>query len=140
MTNSMNMMQALMESMNATEQKRRAESGQLTLGSLINALERTSADLTVKGFGELHSYRGYYSDLAFTPATSRITAGELLERCKAAMGRVFQGYKGGDFLMGENTPLWISDYGTASGMRLMGIRADEDLVIIPVTEAEESQW
>ena len=37
------------------------------------------------------------------------------------MGQVFIGYKGGDFVMGALTPMWISDYGTSSGTKIMAV-------------------
>jgi hypothetical protein len=49
------------------------------------------------------------------------TACALLSECRAAMGRVFCGYKGGDFLMGETTPIWLADYGHC-GRKLVAIR------------------
>ena len=42
----------------------------------------------------------------------------------AAMGAEFEGYKGGEYIMGANTPLWISEYGEASGTRIMAVNAD----------------
>lgn len=42
---------------------------------------------------------------------------------RAAMGEVFEGYKGGDFQMGRNTPVWLASYG-CSGEKIMAIRED----------------
>jgi hypothetical protein len=67
---------------------------------------------------EPHSYRGYYSDLAFEGGTSQIEAHELLASCKSAMGKVFTGYKGGDFMMGELTPLWVASYGIRLALKV----------------------
>jgi hypothetical protein len=44
------------------------------------------------------------------------------------MGREFIGYKGGEFLMGENTPVWISSYGNC-GDRLLELRAEGEILI-----------
>jgi hypothetical protein len=43
--------------------------------------------------------------------------------CRAAIGEVFEGYKGGDFQMGRNTPVWLASYG-CSGEKIMAIRDD----------------
>ena len=68
-----------------------------------------------------HSYRGYYSDLAFEKDDGLRSVKELLDSCKSCMGQVFEGYKGGDFVMGALTPVWIAEYGCC-GVKIMGIR------------------
>ena len=50
-------------------------------------------------------------------------ASVVLAMCKGAMGEVFQGYKGGDYQMGRNTPVWIANYGDV-GKKIMAIRDD----------------
>lgn len=124
-------LQAMFDAMSAAWMRERAET-QMTLGKLIAALEAMPADENIAGLGNPHSYRGYYSDLAFAPAEGTVKAGELLQSCKAVMGREFSGYKGGDFLMGENTPVWVAHYGSC-GLRLMAINSDGSLE----TEEEE---
>jgi hypothetical protein len=82
----------------------------------------------ISGLGRFTSYRGYYQDLAFIPTDEKVTASTLLVQCQNAMGKVFEGYKGGDFVMGELTPLWLSDYGRASGIKIMSIGDDGKIV------------
>jgi hypothetical protein len=123
-------LQALVDGMSAQWQKDRAQT-QMTLGKLIDCLEAMPSTETVPNICKPHSYRGYYSDLAFEQKDGLRPAGELLDECRAAMGEVFIGYKGGEFVMGRNTPLWISTYGNSSGLRLMdlspdGIRAEPE--------------
>lgn len=36
---------------------------------------------------------------------------------KNIVGKTFTGYKGGDFLMGRQTPLWVANYGGSEGFR-----------------------
>ena len=48
---------------------------------------------------------------------------ELLTECKAAMGQVFEGYKGGNYVMGALTPIWVAYYGHV-GQKLMALNAD----------------
>lgn len=122
--------QAMIDGMAARAQTTRAQT-QLTLGQLIAALSQLPADLLMANLRNPHSYRGYYCDLAFERAEGTRLAGDLLAECRAAMGEVFEGYKGGDFVMGRNTPLWVSSYGTASGQRLMAVAPDGSLVIAP---------
>lgn len=115
-------LQHLIDGMNANMQKARAET-QLTLGGLIKALEAMPADAKVTNLRECHSYRGYYDDLAFKRRDGTRRSAELLADCQLAMGRVFGGYKGGDYVMGERTPLWVSEYGEC-GVKLMAIHPD----------------
>jgi len=115
-------MQAMMDGMSAQWQKERAES-QMTLGDLIAKLETLPADTQVANLRDPDSYRGYYSDLYFECAEGTRPASELLAECKGAMGKVFTGYKGGDYMMGAVTPLWIATYGSC-GIKLMELNDD----------------
>ena len=98
----------------------------LTLGGLIKALEGVAPPTRVlidRGFSPSvpHSYRGYYEDLAFEVSAENMTAGEFLNILKEqVLEKTFTGYKGGDFVMGERTPLWISERGEASAIGIMG--------------------
>ncbi|MDC0644040.1 hypothetical protein OAP32_00520 [Crocinitomicaceae bacterium] len=96
---------------------------QMTLGKLIVVLEEMDPDTIIQGLGELDSYRGYYSDLAFDPVNDMVKASDLLAQCKAALGATFTGYKGGEFYMDESTPLFIAPYGSC-GPRLMSMELD----------------
>lgn len=113
-------LQALINGMNADSARKRAET-QLTLGRLIAVLEEMPPGTEVANLKAPHSYRGYYTDLAFEHYDSQLTtAGDLLEMCKGCMGQVFQGYKGGNYPMHRNTPLWVAHYGSC-GQKLMAV-------------------
>ena len=99
----------------------------LTLGELITKLKNADKDAVVEfdegGYiGGEGSYRGYYSDLAFELSSNRKTVKEFLAQCEAALGSTYEGYKGGDFIMGEGTPLWISAYGNADAIAIIGVK------------------
>jgi len=82
-----------------------------TLKELIDWLESKPADAVVPhGFGYPMSFRGSYYELAFDP-TDNVTISDMLNYAKSAMGNTFEGYKGGEYTMGEDTPCWISPYG-----------------------------
>lgn len=115
-------MQALINGLGAEWQRERAET-QMTLGEMVDALKLMPSEKEINGLGDLNSYRGYYVDLAFEPTSEPEPAGTLLARCKEAMGEVFVGYKGGDYVMGANTPLWLADYGSC-GDKIISIRDD----------------
>lgn len=118
----MNELQAMVDGMSAQWQRERAET-QMTLGGIIDALQEMPLDKEIVGLGELDSYRGYYRDLAFEPTSETQTVEDLLDRCKGAMGQVFEGYKGGDYVMGAKTPLWLAHYGSC-GDKIMSILKD----------------
>lgn len=84
----------------------------MMLSELIAALKVENPNQLVPvGFGEPHSYRGYYDELAFEPVEDT-TVGEMLEAAKSALGKTFEGYKGGDYVMGEYTTVWLAWYGS----------------------------
>lgn len=39
---------------------------------------------------------------------------EWIDVLKKAIGKTFTGYKGGDFVMGKNTPVWLAEYSNSS--------------------------
>lgn len=114
-------LQHLIDGMSAQWQRERAET-QMTLGKLIAALESMPADSQVANLRDAHSYRGYYSDLAFERSDDTRPAAELLAECKDAMGQVFTGYRGGDYVMSALTPVWVAHYGRC-GDKLMALHA-----------------
>ena len=42
------------------------------------------------------------------------TVDEWIKVLKKTVGKTFEGYKGGDFVMGKNTPVWLAEYGNSS--------------------------
>lgn len=83
----------------------------MNLGKLIDQLKKYNPSTKVKlGFGNPHSYRGYYEDLAFEPVENT-TIGEMLEHAKSALGETFEGYKGGTYLMDKWTDVWLAQDG-----------------------------
>lgn len=120
----MNAIQMLLDGMTKQWQEERAKS-QMTLGELIKVLDSMPSELELK-LGELRSYRGYYSDLAFAPDEKRLVS-EILADCRAAMGEVFDGYKGGEYVMGSKTPLWVAHYGSC-GRKLMSVKENGEVV------------
>lgn len=127
--------QKLVNAMN--EMSRKERSGyHLTLGEAVKTLSELPADAMVKfDFAgrspcEPHSYRGYYSDIAFEATDQIITVAEFLHTCEDVIGQTFEGYKGGDFAMAEDTPMWVSSWGFDSGVAMMGLKQAGDVVTI----------
>lgn len=95
-----------------------SNAGNATLGEIIKHLEGLPRDQSVaEGFGNPHSYRGYYEDLAFEPVENT-TVGEMLDAAREALGQTFGGYKGGDYHMDEGTDCWLAEYG-CTGVPIM---------------------
>jgi len=133
-----NHLQLLVDGFNAQASAERAnDPNGLTLGRWIALLENLPPLAPVAGLGEPMSYRGYYSDLALDAADERrVDAAVLLIEARGAMGAVFGGYKGGNFPMHANSPVWVSEYGSASGWRLAGLREVVG-VWVPVVAPED---
>lgn len=88
----------------------------ITLGGLIAWLEAQPPDRVYTlgwGGGDGHSYRGFYSELAFEPQRNALVK-DMLREAQACVGVTFEGYKGGDYEMDESSHVWISSYGTTS--------------------------
>jgi len=112
--------QGLMKEYNRKWQEKRAET-QMTLGGLMATLEAMPAESVVANLRNPHSYRGYYIDLAFERGDGSVLASDLLTMCKERVrDQTFEGYKGGEFVMGLRTPVWIAKYG-CTGDRLMNV-------------------
>jgi hypothetical protein len=113
------------------------DAGQMTLGAFIAALEPLPQDRCVCfDFAQLaptalDSYRGYYDHLALGFEEQALpTVAALLADAKNAMGRTFVGYKGGEFVMNEHTPMWAANYGRSGGSRIVGVEEREFEVLI----------
>ena len=127
---------------------------QLSLGEFIKELE--SVDLKMEHNGEvkevefdfgtafptqLDSWRGSYDEIALGYKMSgydnnsehfaNTKADKLLEHLKEAVGKEYEGYKGGDFTMDKNTPVWVANYGHSGNTGVVGVLdAGYKLVII----------
>jgi len=133
-------------------QAKRAEemktSPQLTLGELILKLENAisyedlSTTMERKNLPvvfdiepyrpvNIDSWRGSYCELALKYAGNEsraFTVTELLRLLKSVIGRTLEGYKGGEFLMGKITPVWVANYGETDGFREDGYTAVVDVI------------
>lgn len=119
-----------------SEMGRETRSGyHLTLGELIEALESADDTATVQfDDGEKHpcrphSYRGYYEDLSFEPTEESVGVFELLAWCQESLGKTFVGWKGGDFVMDEKTPLWMAESGDC-GRAIIAVTGENPLILV----------
>lgn len=110
-------------------------SPQLMLGEIIVALEAVKDKSVSVNFDfeyayptKLCSWRGIYRELAiqfeFDPPADgeQTTVEDVLEEFKSAIGKTFTGYKGGDFVMGKNTPVWVARYGNSGNTAITGVK------------------
>ena len=120
----------------------RAVSSELTLGELINAMatacgsdpaaERVEFDFCGAVPAALGSWRGDYEHLAigWRPAptaedTPTPMAVHLLRQLEAAEMSYFDGWKSGEFLMDESTPVHVDNTAECTRTGIRGVRRDE---------------
>lgn len=85
--------------------------GTVTLAAYIAALKRIPQGRVLTfGLDYPGSYRGYYDHISFGMA-DEIRIEDALATAEGALNKTFGGYKGGDFVMGPTTPVWIAEYG-----------------------------
>jgi hypothetical protein len=129
-------LQKLMDMMSNTARDTRKEY-HVTLGKLISHIKATLAVYKERSVGVCHdgvffddkeyvgpptSYRGYYADLAFEPQEHFMSAADLLKILEEqVLDKKLEGYKGGEYLMGADTPLWIDHSGVANGVAVVDI-------------------
>lgn len=126
----MDMLQDLINKTLEVEQLKR-ERDNYNLGDLIEDLSKypENACVEIKPFNlyptGFCSYRGYYSDLSIDYTLdeySGLSCGQLLEKAKECVGKVFEGYKGGDFKMTKHSVIWLANYSTTTDAILTGVK------------------
>jgi hypothetical protein len=130
-----------------------ANSDQLTLGEIITKCETCAAleyklhdgsePSVVFDFEYIHptglrSWRGAYPELAlsFQSEGDEMKLSTFIEMLKDAIGRTFEGYKGGDFTMSRHTPVWVANYGNSGRTAVVDV-INHDYEIILVTGLRE---
>ena len=120
----------------------------ITLGHLADALSSYPSDAIVrwdrerkhyygrvgKYPGYFHSWRGDYSDLTLDRGMEPPTVAQLLTRAQAAIGATFQGWKGCDFRMDRETPVWAENDGDCQEIALVGVRRGRSGEVVLVTK------
>lgn len=140
---------------NAVEAERAEEfsnSEQLSLGELILKLEPLLPEQKARKESDkreadvwfdfeymrpthLMSWRGIYRELAigFSEGAEPLTVTEFYKMLKGALGKTYMGYKGGDFTMSKQTPLWVANQGNSGRTAVVDI-LDEGYSIIIITK------
>ena len=116
-------------------------SKQINLGTLIKELESIDPFYEHDGKQEekkvefdfpgnftpsyIDSWRGSYCELALDYEQGEpIKIKAFIEMLKEAVGKTYAGYKGGDYLMSENTPVWVDHYGDSGHTGIIGVEGD----------------
>lgn len=109
------------------------ETKQITLGGLIDLLKnlQTDEDCYVrysfpnKFPTECDSYRGSYDELAIGHDSldwdKRPMLSVFLKHLQQCVGKTFFGWKGGEFEMDRDTPVWVDNPGECSSCGVVGI-------------------
>lgn len=78
----------------------------------------------------------------YTPGSHQVsiredaTVAELLLALRLADGATFEGYKGGQYLMDQETNLWVSEYGCVESLRISSLEDLGDRVDLWTTPVE----
>lgn len=121
-------------------------SKQLTLGEIITKIEHLishmddDVDLNERAVrfdfeyvrpAFFDSWRGIYKELAlgFSIDGEDVTINKFLAMCKECLGKEFTGYKGGDFTMHKNSPVWVANYGNSGETGIVGVKFDYWLIL-----------
>ncbi len=103
---------------------------QLTLGQFIDLLKRMPSEQGIRFDcvgampGRLDSYRGFYDQLALAwhrDYDKQPTVADVLKDAQESVGKIFEGYKGGLYQMGRDTPVWVSNYGECDNQAVTGV-------------------
>lgn len=96
----------------------------ITLGDLYETCSRIDRRIPLNGgMPRCHSWRGDYYQLTLEQDNSVLaTVVDLTRVLHLAHGAIFEGYKGGDYEMGSNTPIWNDPYGVYLRRAILGIK------------------
>lgn len=126
----------------AERQEKFKTSSQLTLGEIILKLEgiknkKLPVIFDVEKYYPvgIDSWRGSYYELAleYEKNGEPMLLGDFIKMLKKIIGKTLTGYKGGNFLMGKITPVWVANYGEVKGFRIDDYK---DTAVIDVLKGE----
>lgn len=148
----MNTIEDVQAKVAAIRKQKFEESDQLSLGKLIEELEKVEKKDTRVGFdfgstypNDIDSWRGSYAELAFDYADVHPNfhgpdiiknVSQIIQMLKDCIGKTFEGYKGGDFIMTVDTPLWVAHWGISGNTAVVGVR-DEGWKVFILTAWRE---
>lgn len=112
--------------------RRFSKSNQLSLGEIISKVEdllklKDEKINVVYDFGylapkEIDSWRGSYDELALDYSNhGGLTLKDFHELLLKAVDNTFEGYKGGEYTMSKDTPVWVANYGDSGHTAVLGV-------------------
>lgn len=113
----------------------------MDLGTLTDiVLACPAGTLVMTDMGESvsnpHSYRGFYEQLAVEPTGAENTLSEVFgAELDNVIDTYLEGWKGGDFYMDSDTPVWLSYEGTCSGRAIVGAELRGNVLVL-ITEED----
>lgn len=126
-----------------------ADNPQITLGELISLLREQDPSRYIRfDFGtavptQCDSYRGSYDEIALgyrlsgydcnSTGLAEPKVKETLAELERAVGSTFTGWKGGDYIMTKDTPIWAENPGNASNTGITGALLGEDSEVVITT-------
>ncbi|MBP7109507.1 MAG: hypothetical protein KBA90_13200 [Chitinophagaceae bacterium] len=135
--------------------RRMVNSDQLTLGELISKIEPIAAkqkeviekykeeadvryDFEYLFPTDIDSWRGSYNELALNFKTDGkgMYVTDFLKMLKETIGKKFTGYKGGEYIMDESTPIWVANNGNSGNTALIDV-VDNEYQVILITGLRE---
>jgi hypothetical protein len=139
-------------------------SDQLTLGELMLKLEALlpNQEAIAKKYGQeanvvfdfeyaiptgLGSWRGSYDELAINfnfrgyeyfggKKPEEMSLSKFIKILKDTLGKEFTGWKGGEFVMGKTTPLWVANDGNSGNTAVIDV-LDNEYEVVLVTGRRE---
>lgn len=84
---------------------------------------------------DIDSWRGSYDELALNFKSYRnevepMTVRDFLKMLEETVGQTFTGYKGGEFEMDEDTPVWVDNYSEYSHTEVVDVIDDGFYVVL----------
>jgi hypothetical protein len=84
---------------------------QMTVGEILAYLSHLPKHKPTRwAFSCPHSYRGYYEQVAIMAHDYESTVGGLIEEVTMCLS-TFTGWKGGEYTMDRDTPVWVASAG-----------------------------
>jgi len=109
----------------------------LNLGELIDLLKtQPQNEMCWFNFGGVSpttcaSYRGYYGDVALgfdLEADPKVK--DVIMELEKAVGAMYTGWKGGDFVMSRESQLWVANPGYTGGTVIVGLEDCDYMTIL----------
>ena len=127
----MELQQLIDQKIKQARQERLLQNDQLTLGQIIQKIEGLADKTATIQYDfeyyfpkSIDSWRGSYDELALdihSGGGNELTALQFIDILKEAIDNTYTGYKGGEFTMSEETPVWVANYGNSGNTAVVDV-------------------